>query len=396
MKIAVIGGAGAMARIIIQDLSECSDVKEILVADYQEGKAKEYAASFQDSRIKGSFVDAYKIKETANLIKGYDAVINSAQYYVNISIMNACLKAGCHYNDLGGMFHTTRKQLELFDDFKKAGLTAVLGIGAAPGITNMLSRYGYNQLDEVEAVCLSFAAHDMTDMKGIDVFAPPYSIRTIMEELLEENTQFIDGEYKTLPPLSGAKEIAFPEPIGKRTCFHTLHSEPATIPTSFKDKGVKEVTWRLSLPPEFEEKGKILASIGLGSKEPVKVQGIEVIPLEVLAAVVEKNVKQKLEGVELKINDMAYIRSQVIGRKNGRRVEYTIDCIARIHSRWEVNCVSSATAVPASIAAQMQAKGVIKEPGVWGPEQVIDPEYFFKELAKREMHVQVTIKEDLS
>jgi len=50
---------------------------------------------------------------------------------------------------------------------------------------------------------------------------------------------------------------------------------------------------------------------------------------------------------------------------------------------------------PPSIVAQMPAKGMIKEQ-VWGPGQVIDPEYFFEELAKREMHVQVTIKEDLS
>ncbi|MBA7629857.1 hypothetical protein ES703_37364 [subsurface metagenome] len=33
MKIAVIGGGGAMARTTIRDLSECPDVAEILVAD---------------------------------------------------------------------------------------------------------------------------------------------------------------------------------------------------------------------------------------------------------------------------------------------------------------------------------------------------------------------------
>jgi len=393
MKIAVIGGAGAMGRTIIRDLSESSEVKQILVADYQEGKAKEYAASFKDSRIKGSFVDAYQIKETANLIKGYNAVINSAQYYVNISIMKACLEAGCHYNDLGGMFHTTRKQLELFDDFKKAGLTAVLGIGSAPGITNILAGYAYDRLDEVEAVRLSAAAVDMTDMKDIDVFAPPYSIRTIMEEYSDESVQFINGEYKTLPPLSGAEETVFPELIGRRTCIHTLHSEPATIPASFKDKGVKEVTWRLSLPPEFEEKAKFLASIGFASTEEVKVQGVKVAPVEVLAAVLDKHVKEKLEGVELKINDVECLRAQVIGKKDERKVEYVVDCIARTHSRWGVDC---STGVPPSIVAQMQVEGIIKEPGVWGPEQVIDPEYFFKELAKREMCVEVTIKEALA
>jgi hypothetical protein len=43
----------------------------------------------------------------------------------------------------------------------------------------------------------------------------------------------------------------------------------------------------------------------------------------------------------------------------------------------------------------MQAMGVIKNPGVWGPE-IIDPELFFAELGKREMKVEVTLKKDLT
>jgi len=395
MKIVVIGGTGAMGRTTVRDLSESSEVEEIRIADFQEREAEEYAASFKDPRIKGVFVDANKIGETANLIKGYDAVINAAQYYVNESVMKACLEAGCHYNDLGGMFHTTRKQLKLFDDFKRAGLTAVLGIGAAPGITNILASYAYDQLDEVEAVRFSSAAVDMTDMKGIDVFAPPYSIRTIMEEYSDEPVEFINGEYKTLPPLSGAEEIAFPEPIGRRICIYTLHSEPATIPASFKDKGVKEVTWKLGLPPEFSEGVRFLASIGFASKGPIKVQGVEVVPLEALAAVVERQVKEKLEGVELKLNKMKCFRAQVIGKKNGKRIEYLVDCIVgtplRLGGRVDV-----AAGIPPSIAAQIQVRGMIKEPGVWAPEQVIAPEYFFNELAKREMRVQVTMRQDVA
>jgi saccharopine dehydrogenase-like NADP-dependent oxidoreductase len=187
----------------------------------------------------------------------------------------------------------------------------------------------------------------------------------------------------------------FPEPIGKRKCFHTLHSEPATIPASFKDKGVKEVTWRLSLPAEFDQKARILASVGFASKEPVEVQGSKVIPCEVLAAVIEKNVKEKLEGVELKLNEIACIRSHVIGKKGNKKVEYIVDCIARTPSRG-TSLTSHITGVPNSIVTQMQAKGMIKEPGVWGPEQVVESEYFFEELAKREFQVQVTTKEYLT
>jgi len=393
VKIVVIGGAGLMGPTIVRDLSESPAVEEILVADCQEEKAKELAASFNDSRIKASFLDASSIEETASLIKSYDVVINSALYYVNVSTMKACLKAGCNYNDLGGMFHTTRKQLELFDDFQKAGLTALLGVGSAPGTTNILARYAYDRLDKVEAVHVSSAGVDLTDTKGTDVFRPPYSIITIMEEFQEEAIEFIDGEYKAFPALSGLEEITYPKPIGQCFCFYTLHSEPATIPDSFKGKGVKEVTWKLGLPTEFVEKAKFLASMGFGSPEPMEVRGIRVVPREVMAAVVNKHIKDKLEGVELDSNIIRARHAQVIGEKNGRKVEYILDCISGVHSHWGVHC---ATQVPPSIVAQMQAKGMIKEPGVWAPEQVIDPEYFFKELGKREMRVQVMIKEYLT
>jgi saccharopine dehydrogenase-like NADP-dependent oxidoreductase len=395
MKIVVLGGAGAMGRTAVRDLSENSEVKEILIADLQEAKAKEFAASFQDFRIKGAGVDANKVEETANVIKGYDTVINTAMYFCNISVMRACLKAECHYNDLGGFFHTTREQLGLFDDFKKAGLTAVLGIGVAPGTTNVLSRYGYDRLDEVEKVHLSYAVVDITDMKGIDVFQPGYSLVSIMREFCDEAWAFIDGEYKAFPPGSEPEEIVYPEPIGKRTCIYTLHSEPATIPASYKDKGVKEVTWKLGLPPGFEERARFLASLGFGSSEPVIVRGVEVIPLEVLAVVTDKQVREKLAGVELELNQVACARAQVIGKKNGRKTEYIVDSIARTPHRLG-DVIAVGTGVPPSITAQMQVKGMIKEPGVWGPEQVIAPEYFFSELARREIRVQVTMKEDLA
>jgi saccharopine dehydrogenase-like NADP-dependent oxidoreductase len=292
------------------------------------------------------------------------------------------------------MFHTTRKQLELFDDFKRAGLTAVLGIGLAPGVTNVLSRYAYDRLDEVEIVHVSFAMVDMTDMKGIDVFAPAYSIRTVMDEFSEEAWEFVNGEYKAFPPGSEPEEIVFPEPIGPVTCVHTLHSEPATIPASYQDKGVKEVTWKLGLPPELEERARFLASLGFAGREPINVRGVEVVPVEVLTVVVDKQVREKLAGVELELNQMGCARTQVIGKKNGRKIEYIVDFIVRAPLRLGV--VDVATGVPPSITVQMQVKGMIKEPGVWAPEQVIPPEYFFNELAKRGMHVQVTTKQGLA
>jgi len=392
MKIAVIGAAGLMGPVTVRDLSENPEVKEILVADYKEKKAKDLAASYNDPRIKGIFVDGYNIDETAKLIEGYDCVIQSAIYYVNLPVMQACLKAGCHYNDLGGMFYTSQKQLKLFDDFRKARLTAVLGIGSAPGTTNILARYAYDRLDEVEKVHVSSAGIDLTDTRGIEVFKPAYSLLTIMEEFTDSAVEFINGKYEEVPALSGLEEINYPEPIGRQTCFHTLHSEPATLPSSFKDKGVKEVVWKLGLPTKFFESAKFLASVGFGSTNPINVRDYEVVPREILNAVVERQVTDKLEGKGIKPNVIRARHASVTGKKNGKKTEYVLDCVSGIHSRWGVHC---ATQVPPSIVAQMQAKGMIKEPGVWAPEQAVDPEYFFNELAKREMRVQVMVKEEI-
>jgi saccharopine dehydrogenase-like NADP-dependent oxidoreductase len=389
MKVVVFGGGGAMGRVVVQDLVECPDVTGILVADYNEGKAREVAERFKDKRVQSCFADATKVEEVAKIFKGYAAVINCAQYDVNLQVMEACVKAGCHYNDLGGMFHMTKKQLKLFDDFKKAGLTAVLGMGAAPGITNVLSRYACDRLDEVSEIRCQVGISPVAD-EPKEVFWPAYSIRTIMEEYADDSQQFINGRYQTMPPMSGFLEVEFPAPVGRKLCMHTLHSEPATIPDSFKDKGVKNVTWRLGLPAWFEEKAQFLAKLGFAGKEPVVVQGTKVIPREMLATIIEKQLQaKKLPSAP---ETVACIQAHAFGKKGGRLVECIVSCLVGVHSRWKMNCMTS---TPPAIVAQMQAKGMIEQPGVWGPEKVIDPEYFFKELGKREMQVLVTLKERL-
>jgi len=397
VKIAIIGGAGAMARITVLDLLQNGDLTQLLIADRRVDKAKEIADSINDSRVQACYLDAYDVDDTARTIEGYDCVINSAQLFPGLfeRIMDACLKAGCRYNDLGGLYWTTKGLLERSDEFKRAGLTAILCVGSAPGITNILARYACDRLDEVQSVHFWDAAVDLTDMKGIDIFTPPYSIRTILHEFSDDSVQFIDGEFRTLRPLSGAKAADFPEPIGRRTCIHTLHSEPATFVPAFAHKGLRNCTWRLGLPTELSEKAKFLGSIGFGSMEPVKIGEIEVAPLDVLSEVVGKHLKEKLAGTRFVIDDVECIRAQVIGKKDGKETEYIVDCIARPHSRWSGSCGDLCTGIPPSIVAQMQASRMVDVPGVWGPE-VIDPEFFIAELGKREMAVTITVKENLT
>ena len=393
MRIVIIGGAGTQGNVIARDISENPDVKEILIADWNEAKAKETAASLNDPRVKSSFVDAYDIDATANLIKGYDAVINSGQYDINVSVMKACLKAKVrHYTDVGGAFHWTRQQLELMDDVKKGGLTAVIGAGLSPGITDVMARYAYDRLDEVEAVHVEGAVADLTDTKGISVWRPT-SLRTELRATLRQTIEYRNGEHRTLPPLAGERMITFPEPIGQLPCHYVVHPELATIPIAFKDKGIKDVTLSLNMGVENEVINRCLAMVGMASDKPLMVRGVEVIPLEVVAAAAGRETRERLEGVELELNKVNCFRSRVIGKKDGKKLEYSLSTFTKPHSRWKVDHV---TGVPLAITAQMQLNGMISEPGIWSPEQVIDPEYFFQELAKREIYITAEIKERLA
>jgi len=85
-------------------------------------------------------------------LEGADSCLNATVYYTNLPVMDACLKAGVHYTDMGGLFHTTRKQLEFRDRFAAAGISAVLGMGSAPGVPNIQTRYAADRLDTIESI----------------------------------------------------------------------------------------------------------------------------------------------------------------------------------------------------------------------------------------------------
>ncbi|HXV97990.1 MAG TPA: saccharopine dehydrogenase NADP-binding domain-containing protein, partial [Anaerolineae bacterium] len=139
MKIILLGGAGIIGKVIARDLALNNDVAEIIIADLNEAGAQATVAGAApgDSRFKAAAVDVTDQAALVKLLAGADCVINSVQYYFNLDVMRACLEAGCHYLDLGGLFHTTRKQLELNEDFQSKGLTAILGLGSCPGIANI-------------------------------------------------------------------------------------------------------------------------------------------------------------------------------------------------------------------------------------------------------------------
>jgi len=354
----VLGGVGAIGRVVVRDLFESHSQNLVLIADYNEVASREYANSFRSRRVSAVFADASKPVQLVKIFRGHTVVINCTQHDFNLNVMRAALAAKVHYLDLGGLFYWTRKQLKLNGQFKRAGLTAILGMGCSPGITNVMTRAAVDKLGNVESVRIRVGAKDFNALPADFFF--PYSAQTIVEELTLTPWVFERGKFHEVKPRAGWELVNFPRPIGAQWVVRTRHSEVATIPLSFKSHGLEFCDFKVCFDREF------VREVVKRLKNGWTVSNFA-----------------KLPTPRGKPND--YEVSRVIAR-GGRKV-ITMDCDAKANRRWHASAGDIDTGCPPSIVAQMIAMGVITRRGVLAPEVAVPVEAFFDELRKRGMKV---------
>lgn len=390
----VILGAGLQGNICCTDLCdpELSPMeKEITIADYDYDRAKNVADKFGLQVVQLDVRDGVMLRE---VIKDADVVLNCVQYNWNVDIMRACLDVHANYIDLGGLFHVTAKQLELDEEFKTAGLTAVLGMGSTPGTMNVMAGYAASKLDTIyegKAIC---ACGDFT--KTDAVIGIPYSLLTVMEEHTMEPWILKDGELRPVPPGSGRENIAFSQPIGNADAWYCIHSEPVQFAKSFKNKDIQNASFKLSLPTEFEERIAFLADLGFATEETVRAAGQDVNPLRTLVSIVNKYLENYDGSNDGELNDCDVLRVEFTGTKDGVEKEIDVECVIRTSEKWGFMAGALDTGVPPSIVAQMICDGRITEKGAFGPECCVPPIPYFKEIARRDMPVYCVEKTPLS
>lgn len=381
----VLGGAGAMGRITVRDLVETCDPKRpatIVIADFDLGKAQALAQELSDVRVRAVRIDVRNRPEAARLLAGSFVLINCLQYQLNLEAMELALALRCHYVDLGGLFHMTRKQLELHERFREISRTALLGMGAAPGITNVLARLAADQLDTVTEIHARVGSMDATRYKPSPALAVSYSLQTVLEEFSFEPAVFTRGEFRFVTPMSGAVPHRFPAPIGLRKPMYTLHSEVATLPLSFQHQGLRECSFKIAFDPEFTDRVRFLRDLGMASHEEIELSdGRRVAPI----AVVNRVAMSQKPGVRVgKLKQYEVVRAIVKGIRKGKRVTFVQDLHTAGMPRWGIG-LDIDTGSPPAVAAQMLAEGLITERGAVPPEVAVPPQEFFARLKKRQM-----------
>ncbi|MEW6267397.1 MAG: saccharopine dehydrogenase C-terminal domain-containing protein [Thermodesulfobacteriota bacterium] len=390
MRIAVMGAAGKMAPGVIRDLADAAEVKEIVLADLEAAKPEleRRAVEWCGRKARVTLVDLADPDGLRAAIRGCASLGNCIPYYHNLKVMEACLAEGVHYVDMGGLFHVARKQMLVNDAWRERGLTAVLGMGSAPGIVNVMSRVAVDQLDRVDSIRITDGIVNFA--KTDSPLVVPYALSTIMDEFTLNPYIFEDGDWREVSPFSGEEIIDFPPPVGTQTVYCMLHSEVATIPVTYQSKGLKNLSFKLALPKAFEQKLRFLVDLGFGSKEALEVGGVMVSPRDLLI-----RLSERLPRPQGKPDDHKVLRVDVVGEKEGRRVEIRGEMICHPYTPWDMGTGPHSVGAPVGVVARMLAENVIIDRGALPPEVCVPPEPFFRRLAERGLPATVSVKRSL-
>jgi len=425
-RIVVAGGGGAMGRIIVRDLAETAPSStEIVVVDRDRAAAARATAGLR-RQVTVVEADVAKPRALRRVLTRGAITINACHHSLNMRVMDAAVAAGSHYCDLGGLFHVTREQLQRHREFRAAGLLALCGIGSAPGIVNVMARAAADRLDRVEEIHIAVGTVDRTRRSDPSPLQTSYTIETVFDEASLPAAVFTGGRLQFVDPLSHAERVHFPAPVGVQYPACSIHSELATLPASFRVKGVREVSFRIAFPGGLTDRLRWLTALGLTSTDEIDVRGRRVVPRDVLRALLQQRQSPPASALRATagkpvfalratagepvfapratagepasrvapppasrlapLEEYEILRVRVRGMRARRRVEDVLDCHVPGMPAWNIG-VDIDTGAPPSIAAQMLLDGTITARGVLAPESVVSPERFFRELSRRRMRI---------
>jgi lysine 6-dehydrogenase len=381
MRVLALGGAGAVAKESTWDLAQFSDFDEIVIAEYNVEAGEKLIAEIDDPRLKVMPFDASDYDAMLRVFSQFDVVMNGLPFQYDMAVTRACVEVGVPGCDLS----SEESQFALSDEAVHKGISFVPGVGATPGITNMMVRRAMEILDKVETADIYFAA--------FRCLAPaPGLLETTFWEFdphAEERpeTYYENGTWHPTAPMSGGKRIRFHAQIGEQRVYLVPHDESYTLPRSIP--GLKRASVWGCFPPHVMDLMGALLKAGLLSSQPVRIGDQEMAAADVC--------KDLLWAAPFSRENPVWAYGLVVevtGTRNGRRVV----CIYRNeHPPQEEWGGSSAyfknVGIPLSIGAQMIARGQVERKGVVPPELAFAAQPFFFELARRGIHIQEEIVE---
>ncbi|MFQ5762997.1 MAG: saccharopine dehydrogenase family protein [Candidatus Bathyarchaeia archaeon] len=379
MEVLLLGGAGSMGSVAARDLLESEEVSKLIIGDSDVKKARTLVNDLGHPNAVAEFCDVTNESQLTDLMTEVDIVANATWFEHNLLVTNAAIKTRKDYVDLGGLYHMTLRQLELDQSAREAGITALLGCGAAPGFTNILAAYGASKLDAVDEIKVSEGRIDKSDNPR-----PTHSIRSIFEGWTKPAVVYRDFKYEEVPPLTVRETVRYPEPVGELEHYYYIHSELATLPKFIR--GVRKVSF-VNSHPEMKKLRTLVDLRLISSKdESLDVKGTKITQRDFIISYFSS-----LPQAEVKSEEYWATKVTVMGKKNEEKVIHEYDSVTPSYIKWDSRVIAYVTGVALSIGTQLLGKHRAKAKGVVPPESAFDPYEFLREMGKRQIRVRETI-----
>ncbi|MEI7980041.1 MAG: saccharopine dehydrogenase C-terminal domain-containing protein [Bacteroidota bacterium] len=350
MKVIVLG-AGLVGGPMAIDLSKDPGF-EVTLADINNESLKKVSDRFPVKVVEKDLMDPEGVKR---LVSEYDLAVNAVPGFMGFQTLRAILEAGKNVVDIAFF---AEDPFQLDELAKKMNVTAIMDIGVAPGMCNVLIGYADHLLDETEEV-LYFVG-------GLpEVREWPWEYRAVFSpiDVIEEYTRparYIEnGRRIVKPALSDPELLNFPG-IGTLEAFNTdgLRSLADTI----KCPNMKEKTLRY---PGHIEKMRILREMGLFDYHTIDVKGQKIRPIDLTARLLFP--KWKLKPCEV---DITVMQVRVEGRKDGKRMRYTWDLFDKYDPETGIHSMARTTGYTATVALRMINAGLYTRKGISVPEYI--------------------------
>lgn len=386
MSKVIIIGAGGVARVAAFKCAEHPEIfTEFMIASRTVSKCDQIAAAIKEhhgySSITTRAIDAEDVPALTALLQEYqpDLVMHLALPYQDLTIMQACLNAGVSYLDTANYEPKEEAKFEyshqwnLHRQFVDAGLTAILGCGFDPGVTQVFTAHAAkHHFDEMHYL-------DIVDANAGDhgkAFATNFNPEINIREITQNGKYWENGEWVEIPPFSIKQELNYPD-VGPKASYVLYHEELESLVKNFPT--IKRARFWMTFGEEYLTHLRVIENIGMAGIEPVMHKGVEIIPLEFLKTVLpdpgelgENYVGQTSIGCRIK------------GVKEGKEKTFYIwnNCHhAQAYKETGAQGVSYTTGVPAMTGAMMYLTGEWGGAGVFNVEQ-FNPDPFLEKLAE--------------
>ncbi len=387
----LIIGAGGVGSVVAHKCAMNSSVfTRIMLASRTKAKCDRIAAEIQEMHgvaIQTAQVDADVVADMVALIRSFNPVlvINVALPYQDLPIMDACLEAGVHYMDTANYEPKDVAKFEYSwqwaykERFEQAGLMALLGCGFDPGATQVFTAYAnkhhFDRMDYLDIVDCNAGNHGKA-------FATNFNPEINIREITQPGRYWDNGEWIEIPAMSIHKPIEYPE-IGPKESYVLYHEELESLVKNFPT--LKRARFWMTFGLAYLTHLEVLQNVGMTRIDPIKFQGMDVIPLEFLKAVLPPP-----DSLGENYTGQTSIGCQIKGVKDGEDRTYFIwnNCDhAETYKEVRGQAVSYTTGVPAMIGAMLMLTGVWMKPGVWNCEE-LDPDPFIEQMNKQGLPVQ--------